>query len=185
MSIGSFIRPCLKGLATTDSFFPRDTKRFRFTSRPSTMPDWMLTPKSGTTRMPIVISKSGPTDPEGVYSASDGTLHISGEGFGYVATQENYENYHLSVEYRWGKKTDGSGYVRNSGILLHANGPDGNAKGMWMARRPSTQANSFGGQSIKLNLVNWSTHAAKTTWPARSANGPGLTAFARATASRL
>ena len=52
---------------------------------------------------------------------------------GYLATTDAYKNYHLSAEYRWGEKTDGSGYVRNSGILLHATGPDGNAKGMWMA----------------------------------------------------
>jgi len=52
---------------------------------------------------------------------------------GYLATVDSYENYHLSLEYRWGEKVDGSGYVRNSGILLHANGPDGNARGIWMA----------------------------------------------------
>ncbi len=72
-------------------------------------------------------------DPTGVFSVVDGTIRISGEGFGYLATEQAYKNYHLSVEYRWGKKTDGSIYVRNSGILLHANGPEGNAQGMWMA----------------------------------------------------
>ncbi len=79
------------------------------------------------------LKGSGMADPDRVYSVVEGTMRLSGEGYGYVATTESYENYHLSVEYRWGEKTDGSGYVRNSGILLHANGPDGNAKGMWMA----------------------------------------------------
>ena len=87
----------------------------------------------------------GTEDPNNVYSivesvsAGEGVskkknvLRISGEGMGYLATLDSYKNYHLSLEYRWGEKTDGSGIVRNSGILLHATGPDGNAKGLWMA----------------------------------------------------
>jgi hypothetical protein len=60
-------------------------------------------------------------------------LHISGDGFGYVATDQAYRDYHLTVEYKWGKRTDGGKYVRNSGILLHAVGPDGGAAGTWMS----------------------------------------------------
>lgn len=75
----------------------------------------------------------GTEDLNHVYSVVDGVLRISGEGMGYLATTDSYENYHLSLEYRWGDKNDGSGNVRNSGILLHANGPDGNARGVWMA----------------------------------------------------
>jgi hypothetical protein len=72
-------------------------------------------------------------DPKKVFSVKDGILHISGEGFGYVATEKAYRDYHLTVEYRWGKRTDGGKYVRNSGILIHATGPDGAANGTWMA----------------------------------------------------
>jgi len=81
----------------------------------------------------------GTKDPNHAFTVKDGgpgkkgILHFSGEGMGYLATVDSYENYHLSLEYRWGKKVDGSGYVRNSGILLHATGPDGNAGGVWMA----------------------------------------------------
>lgn len=67
------------------------------------------------------------------YSVTDGTIHISGEGMGYLATVDAYQNYHLSIDYKWGQRTDGSKYVRNSGILLHASGPEGNARGIWMA----------------------------------------------------
>lgn len=70
-------------------------------------------------------------DPRGVFSVQDGILHLSGDGMGYVATDKAYRDYHLTVEYRWGKKTDGGKYVRNSGILLHATGPDGGAGGAW------------------------------------------------------
>lgn len=71
-------------------------------------------------------------DPRQVFRVTDGMLHITGDGFGYVATEKEYRDYHLVVEYRWGKKTDGGKYVRNSGILLHATGPDGGANGTWM-----------------------------------------------------
>ncbi len=67
------------------------------------------------------------------YTVEEGMIHISGEGMGYLATVDSYKNYHLSIEYKWGKRTDGSKYVRNSGILLHATGPEGNARGIWMA----------------------------------------------------
>src|SRR5262249_17317081 len=73
-------------------------------------------------------------DPKKVFSVRDGVLHVSGAGTGYVATARAYKDYHLVVEYKWGKETFGSKYVRNSGILLHATGPDGGAgNGAWMA----------------------------------------------------
>jgi hypothetical protein len=72
-------------------------------------------------------------DPRKVFTAHDGLIHFSGDGFGYLATDKEYRDYRLVVEYKWGKRTDGGKYVRNSGILLHATGPDGNARGVWMA----------------------------------------------------
>jgi hypothetical protein len=72
-------------------------------------------------------------DPRGVFTVTDGLLHISGDGHGYVATAKPYRDYHLIVEYRWGQRTDGGKFVRNSGILLHATGPDGGAGGTWMS----------------------------------------------------
>lgn len=73
-------------------------------------------------------------DPRRVFSVRDGVLHLSGDGFGYVATDKEYRDYRLVVEYKWGARTDGGKYVRNSGILLHATGPDGGAgKGTWMS----------------------------------------------------
>jgi hypothetical protein len=71
-------------------------------------------------------------DPRKVFSAKDGILRISGEADGYLATKEEYQDYHLVVEYKWGLRTDGSGTVRNSGILMHATGRDGNAS-PWMS----------------------------------------------------
>jgi hypothetical protein len=72
-------------------------------------------------------------DPKKVFRVTDGQLHITGDGFGYMATTRAYKDYRVVVEYKWGKKTDGGKYVRNSGVLLHATGPDGGASGTWMA----------------------------------------------------
>jgi len=105
-----------------------------------------LTPGEGDlTSFTTWLQDVGTTDPNHVFSVVDSVskqvagskkesiLRISGEGMGYLATVDSYKDYHLRLEYRWGKKVDGSGNVRNSGILLHATGPDGNAKGLWMA----------------------------------------------------
>jgi hypothetical protein len=73
-------------------------------------------------------------DPRKVFRVTDdGLLRITGDGFGYVATDRAYRDYRVVVEYRWGEKTDGGKYVRNSGLLLNAVGPDGGAEGTWMA----------------------------------------------------
>ncbi len=80
------------------------------------------------------LKKTGRTDPKKVFSVENGVIHVSGEDNGYIATDKIYRDYRLSVEFKWGKRTDGGKYVRNSGILLHATGPDGNsANGAWMA----------------------------------------------------
>ena len=71
-------------------------------------------------------------DPRKVFSVDDGILKISGEVNGYLATEKEYGDYHLVVEYKWGPKTYGAKTVRNSGILLHAVGPDGN-RSPWMS----------------------------------------------------
>lgn len=71
-------------------------------------------------------------DPRKVFTVQDGIIHVSGEGLGYVATEKEYRDYRVVVEYKWGARTDGGKYVRNSGILIHAAGADGTAgNGAW------------------------------------------------------
>lgn len=99
-------------------------------------------------------------DPKKVFTVKDGVLHLSGEGFGYVATEKEYQDYHLTVEYKWGKRTDGGKFVRNSGVLLHATGPDGDAGGTWMASIECQLAQGCVGDLIaisgKANAVSFS-----------------------------
>jgi hypothetical protein len=72
-------------------------------------------------------------DPRRVFRVTDGQIHITGDGFGYLATEKAYKDYRVVIEYKWGKKTDGGKYVRNSGLLLNAVGPHGGANGTWMS----------------------------------------------------
>jgi len=65
-------------------------------------------------------------DPEGVFKVEDGLIHVSGKTFGYIMTEKEYENYHLVVEFKWGKTKwpPRENAVRDSGILYHVIGPD-------------------------------------------------------------
>ena len=75
-----------------------------------------------------------------VVEAVDGApaIRVSGENLGGLITKESYRDYHLVVEYRWGDLTWGRRVksALDSGILVHARGPDGNSKadfnGPWM-----------------------------------------------------
>jgi hypothetical protein len=79
------------------------------------------------------LKDSGRKDPKNVFTVKDGMLHVSGDGFGYLATTRPYRDYRLVGEFKWGQRTDGGKFVRNSGILLHAVGDHGGAGGVWMA----------------------------------------------------
>jgi hypothetical protein len=79
------------------------------------------------------LKESKREDPKKVFSVADGTIHIAGMPMGYLATDREYRDYHLKLEYKWGKETFGAKGVRNSGVLLHAVGPDGGAGGVWMS----------------------------------------------------
>lgn len=72
-------------------------------------------------------------DPRQVFTVQDGMLHISGDGLGAVLTKQAYRNYHLICEFKWGSRTWGkrANWARDSGILFHCTGPDGDYGGVW------------------------------------------------------
>lgn len=73
-------------------------------------------------------------DPDGVFSVRDGLLVISGKELGGLTTREEYGDYHLITEWKWGGKTwpPRVDKARDSGILIHCVGPDGAYGGHWM-----------------------------------------------------
>lgn len=78
------------------------------------------------------IEDTGYEDPRKVFTyLPDGTLRISGDGYGGLVTNDEYANYYLILEYRWGTEThlNRKDRARDSGLLLHCQGPDGNLGG--------------------------------------------------------
>lgn len=82
-------------------------------------------------------------DPNRVISVVDQVdgapaIRVSGEDWGGFATEENFQDYHLVVEFRWGLVTwgDRKNATRDSGVLVHCQGDNGNTgkdfNGPWM-----------------------------------------------------
>ena len=66
-------------------------------------------------------------DPDKVFTWEKGTLQISGQHYGYLATkQTNFSNYKLVAEFKWGEKTwaPREKNARDSGVLVHGGGKD-------------------------------------------------------------
>jgi hypothetical protein len=61
-------------------------------------------------------------------------IRISGEEWGCITTDKEFENYRLIVEFKWGEKTFAPRVenARDCGILLHSIGEDGGSEGIWM-----------------------------------------------------
>lgn len=78
--------------------------------------------------------KGRDNDPNKVFTVQKGLLTISGEEFGCITTNNEYENYKLVVEFKWGGTTFAprTEKARDSGILLHSIGEDGGSGGIWM-----------------------------------------------------
>lgn len=78
-------------------------------------------------------------DPDGVFTVvkedDQNAIRISGEHFGCIATKQEFENYHLQLQFKWGQEK----YVprkkskRDSGLLYHSHGAHGVGWFFWMA----------------------------------------------------
>jgi hypothetical protein len=77
-------------------------------------------------------------DPDRVFSVAneDGkpAVRISGQHFGGISTHGEFENFHLVLEFKWGKKRwhPKRDEKRDSGLLYHAVGAHGADGGSWM-----------------------------------------------------
>jgi hypothetical protein len=61
-------------------------------------------------------------------------IRISGETFGILVTENEFENYHLRLEFKWGdeKYPPREDELMDSGVLYHSVGPEGAWGGVWM-----------------------------------------------------
>lgn len=77
-------------------------------------------------------------DPRHVFTiVNDGgenVIRISGENWGAISTQKEYENYHLQLRFKWGQLSWGQkkGKKKDSGLLYHSVGRYGADYGAWM-----------------------------------------------------
>lgn len=73
-------------------------------------------------------------DPKNVFSVENGILRITGEEWGCITTKEEFENYRLTAEFKWGGNTHAprEQKARDCGILVHSVGEDGGYNGTWM-----------------------------------------------------
>ena len=97
------------------------------------------------------LRESKADDPKGVFQVKDGMLRVSGEDLGYLATKRSFHDYHLVLEFKWGERTWAPrlNNARDSGVLVHAFGPDGYT-GAWM---PSIEANVIEGATGEFIMV--------------------------------
>ncbi len=74
------------------------------------------------------------SDPNKVFTIEDGILRVSGQDWGGLTTEQEYEDYHLIVEFKWGEKTwpPRQDRARDSGVLIHGVGEDGAVGGVWL-----------------------------------------------------
>lgn len=83
---------------------------------------------------PVGVNK----DPKQVYTVVeiDGApaIRITGEIFGAITSQKEYENYHLTLETKWGEKrwAPRENARRDSGLLYHCVGEHGAGGRFWM-----------------------------------------------------
>jgi hypothetical protein len=66
-------------------------------------------------------------DPDGIFKIeAGGIIHASGKKFGYVGTVRDYENYKLTLEFKWGERKwpPRVNEPRDAGILYHCVGSD-------------------------------------------------------------
>jgi len=96
-------------------------------------------------------------DPRAVFSVTNGMLRISGDGLGYLATKQEYSNYHLVAEFKWGTTNwhwgNRIGRARDSGIFLHSAGPDGNSVDGNGAFRAAIECQIFQGATGDILLI--------------------------------
>jgi hypothetical protein len=96
-------------------------------------------------------------DPRRVFSVTpDGLLRISGDGFGYLATEGSFKDYRLVVEFRWGRRNwrGREGKARDSGVFLHSQGPDGNSFDGDGAYKAAVECQLMQGAVGDLMLIN-------------------------------
>lgn len=115
-----------------------------------------------------LVSKHKPrgvhNDPKKVFSVVDGLLRVSGEEWGGLTSLDEYENFHLKFDIKWGKKKwhPRLDVVRDSGLLYYAVGPQGAQSEHWMRSHEFQVQEGDSGDYHSLDGVIIDVHAGDT-----------------------
>jgi hypothetical protein len=82
----------------------------------------------------FIKGKGRNNDPNKVFTIQNDLIRVSGEEFGCITTNDEFDNYKLVVEFKFGDLTypPRVDKARDSGVLLHSTGEDGGYSGIWM-----------------------------------------------------
>jgi len=79
-------------------------------------------------------------------------VKVTGEVYGSLATQEEYENYHFRMQVKWGEKkwAPREDKLRNSGLLYHGTGDYGVGLGVWKQSHECQVMETMFGDSYRM-----------------------------------
>ncbi|HEY5313090.1 MAG TPA: protein kinase [Pirellulales bacterium] len=99
--------------------------------------------------------QSVPPAADHVFRAARGELHITGRLKGVLITKQEYRNYRLTIEYKWGTKiwNEGEDPFRDSGVILHCQGTDPVVRDLWPVGLRCAIAEGHTGDLIPLNTM--------------------------------
>jgi len=130
-------RPAASVAQDRERWTPLDISAWdSYLGKPGKLSDVPGQPKNGTGEYTQPLGLNN--DPNRVFSAVvvDGApaIRISGEIFGALITREEFENYHLRFDFKWGdtRWPPRDQAVRDSGCCYHSVGALGASYGFWM-----------------------------------------------------
>ena len=141
MKTARFIAPLLLcllilGFKTTEK--PRRWKQL-FNGKDLSGWDTYIGPDLDDSGKPITGAPIGlNNDPRHVFTVvtegGEHVIRISGQNWGAISTKQEFENYHLQLQFKWGKLSWGQkkGKKMDSGLLYHSVGDYGADYGAWM-----------------------------------------------------
>ena len=130
-------RPATSAAQAREDWAPLDISTWEsYLGKPARFSDVPGQPKNeaGEYTQPLGLNN----DPHRVFSVvpMDGApaIRISGEIFGALITREEFENYHLRFDFKWGEKRwpPRDQAIRDSGCCYHSVGALGASYGFWM-----------------------------------------------------
>jgi hypothetical protein len=99
-------------------------------------PEWRETSDSTVEKVGDPVGLN--VDPKSIFSVvsedQQQVIRVSGEQWGGISTTQEYENYHLKLNFKWGqtRHRPKEKNKRDSGLLYHAVGNHGAGGGFWM-----------------------------------------------------